>query len=127
LLGFEPCFVRNVFKLKSAFIEEEFVLAHISCHKHIREPVIIDITDGNAGAIVEVPVAKNVEILVILKGVGEYDAAVLYFLKHRVAATGLAASEGNDPTRDKDKSDHMGVIKQKGHCDNDLFAAIKLR
>jgi hypothetical protein len=127
LLGFEPCFVRNVFELKSAFIEEEFVLAHISRHEYIGEPVIVDITDGNAGAIIEIPVAEYVEILIVLQGVGEDDTAVLHFLKYRIVCAGLTACQGNDPTRNKDKSDHMGVIKQKGHCDNDLFAAIKLR
>jgi len=77
----ESCLFRYILELKIAFIEIELVGAHIGSEEDVGQAVVIDVSDGYAAAIVEIPVGENIEIGFILDVVGEPDAGVGHLIE----------------------------------------------
>lgn len=81
LFGTEAGFFGDVFELEVALIEVEFVGAHVGGEEDIGQAIVIDVANGNAGAVIEVPVAEDVEVFVVGYGVLEFNTGVIDFSK----------------------------------------------
>ena len=76
-------FFRHVFKLPVAFVQIKFVGPHVGCEEYIRKAVVIDVANGHAAAVIEIPVAEDVEISCVMNGVSEINSGSLHQLKQR--------------------------------------------
>jgi hypothetical protein len=67
---------RNIFKLKIPFVEVELVASLVGSKKNIRQPVIVEVADGNTAAIIKIPVIEHIETAVLREFVLEMNGAV---------------------------------------------------
>jgi len=73
----EAGFCGDIFEVEAALVEIELVLAHIGGEEDIGEPVVVDIADGDAAAVVEVAEEEAVSELAVDHLVIEIDAGVV--------------------------------------------------
>jgi len=111
VLGTETRFGGNVFELPVAFIEEEFIWAHVGGEEYIGPAVIIDITDGGTAAVVKVAVAEDVEVGTVMDIVAELNAGLLHLREERFRFfTGPASCEATNKQAeygDREGSHHV--------------------
>ena len=88
---FESGFAGDVFEFPVAFIEKEFVVAHVGREEDIGEAVVVDVADGYAAAVVEVAEEETVVFFPIFDGIGEFDTGVFLELEQGVVVAGVAA------------------------------------
>ena len=58
----EPRFFGNILKLPPTLVQVKFVRAHIGGKENLGQPIIVQITNGNATPIVEIAIAENIEV-----------------------------------------------------------------
>jgi hypothetical protein len=57
---YNPCFLRDVLKLKAALVEAEFIAALVGSHENLGQAVIIKVSCCHPASIVEIPVTEDI-------------------------------------------------------------------
>ena len=76
---FDTRFFRNIFKLKIAFIQIQFIGSHVGSKENIGQTIVVNITNGNASAIIKITVIENVKFFSIYNFVIERNTRVFRF------------------------------------------------
>jgi len=93
-LGAEACFGGDVFELPVAFVEIEFIGAHVGGEENIGPTIVIDITDSGAATVIKITVAEDVEVGTVPDLIAESDAGLFHLCEQRILLfTGMAGSE----------------------------------
>jgi hypothetical protein len=121
----------DVFELEVAFVQIEFVIAHIGSEQYVGESIIIEIADGYAAAVVKVAEKKTIFRLVVDDAIVKIDAGVFHQVEELggVFAAAGQTVEGYDKKSVSENCFHFVMvrpvkcidIKAEGHFVNGLL------
>jgi len=103
----------DVLEVEIAFIEIELVLAHIGCKEDVGEAIVVEIANGYAAAVVEVPEEEAVVQFLIHHFVVKVDAGVIHELKEGGVLWVIAAGTKDDEEKEKKGLDDFHVLNGK--------------
>ena len=104
----EPGFGGDVFELEISFIKIEFVGAHVGRKEDVREAVVIDVSDGYAAAVIEIPEKEAVVETLIDDFVIEVNSGILHQLKERPGCWRLVFAGETENTKEEGAGEEMG-------------------
>jgi len=103
----------NVFEMKVAFIEIELIVTHIGCKEDVGEAIVIEIANGNAAAVVEIPKEEAVLQFLILHFIVKVDARVIHQLEESGILLVVAAGTKDDTEKEERELEDFHVLNDR--------------
>ena len=108
----DTCSLRDVLEPHVACVEVEATRDHVAGQEDVRQAVVVDVGDRDAGAIVDVGIRQHVHGIADGDGIGERDSGLARReqLEERGTAlfTGTATSQQQNRQRAEESCSHSG-------------------